>query len=200
MTGRLPAVILGGGRAMRMGGADKILLDLGGRPLVTHLLDRLASQAGQIAINANGDPQRFAAFGLPVLGDSLPDQPGPLAGILAGMDWAASLGARAVLTAAGDTPFPPDDLAARLIAAAGPAGLALAANVDPQGSLRLHPTFGLWPVGLRDDLRAALRGGMRRPRVWAEAHGSGIAIFGGSDDGFFNINTPADLRRAQAMV
>lgn len=207
----LPAVILAGGTSSRMGGGDKVLLDLNGQPLLAHALARLAPQVGALAISANGDPVRFAGFGLPVLADSVPGHPGPLAGVLAAMDWAAGLGATSVLTAAGDTPFPPTDLAARLQAAAGPQGLALAADhdaghdashdADPEsaGALRLHPTFGLWPVHLRDDLRAAIAAGLRRPRQWAARHQAGTALFSGPEP-FFNINTPDDLARAAAAL
>lgn len=192
----LPAVILAGGLSSRMGGGDKVLLDLHGQPLLAHVIARLAPQVGPLAINANGDPARFARFGLPVLADSLPDFPGPLAGVLAAMDWAAGLGAASVLTAAGDTPFPPHDLVARL-QAARPQGPALAADRDSSGETRLHPTFGLWPTALREDLRAALAEGVRRPRQWAARHQAGTAIFDGPDP-FFNINTPADLAHASA--
>lgn len=195
----LPAVILAGGTSSRMGGGDKVLLDLNGQPLLAHALARLAPQVDALAISANGDPARFAGFGLPVLADSVPDHPGPLAGVLAAMDWAADLGAASVLTAAGDTPFPPADLAAALQAAAGPQGLALAADHDSAGALRLHPTFGLWPVHLRDDLRAAIAAGLRRPRQWAGRHQAGTALFEGPEP-FFNINTPDDLARAAAAL
>lgn len=194
----LPAVILAGGLSSRMGGGDKVLLDLHGQPLLAHVIARLAPQVGPLAINANGDPARFARFGLPVLADSLPDFPGPLAGVLAAMDWAAGLGAASVLTAAGDTPFPPHDLAARL-QAAGAQGLALAADRDSAGEARLHPTFGLWPTALREDLRAALAEGVRRPRQWAARHQAGTAIFDGPDP-FFNINTPDDLAGAATAI
>ncbi|NHF72738.1 molybdenum cofactor guanylyltransferase MobA [Paracoccus xiamenensis] len=195
---RLPAVILAGGQSSRMGGGDKVLLTLGDRPMLAHVIARLAPQASPLAISANGDPARFERFGLPVLADSLPDHPGPLAGVLAAMDWAAGLGFDAVLTAAGDTPFPPDDLATGLQAAAGPRGLALAADLD-QGAARLHPTFGLWPTALREDLRAALTHGQRRVRQWAAAYQAGTALFQGAEP-FFNINTPDDLTRATTLL
>lgn len=194
----LPAVILAGGLSSRMGGGDKVLLELNGQPLLAHVIARLAPQVGPLAINANGDPARLARFGLPVLADSLPDFPGPLAGVLAAMDWAAGLGAASVLTAAGDTPFPPKHLAARLQAASSQ-GLALAADRDSAGAARLHPTFGLWPTALREDLRAALAEGVRRPRQWAARHQAGTAIFDGPDP-FFNINTPDDLAGAATAI
>jgi molybdopterin-guanine dinucleotide biosynthesis protein A len=193
MVAPLAAVILAGGRATRMGGGDKCLLDVRGRPLLVHLIDRLTPQVTQLALNANGDPGRFAAFGLPILPDPMPGQPGPLAGVLAGMDWAAGLGFEAVLTVAGDTPFPPPDLAVRLMAA-GP--FALAASVDETGAPRLHPTVGLWPVALRLPLRAALNGGERRVGHWALAQGAVSVLFEGHPDPFLNLNTPQDLSRA----
>lgn len=193
MVAPLAAVILAGGRATRMGGGDKCLLILRGRPLLSHLLERLTPQATHLALNANGDPARFATFGLPVLPDPLPGQPGPLAGVLAGMDWAASLGLPCVLTLAGDTPFPPPDLAARL-AAAGP--FALASSPDETGTPRLHPTIGFWPVALRDPLRAALHAGEHRVGRWALAKGAVPVLFDGPPDPFLNINTPEDLTRA----
>lgn len=196
MTGSFPAVILAGGKSSRMGGGDKVLLDLNGAPILSHVIARLRPQVGALAISANGDPARFAAFGLPVLADSLPDFPGPLAGILAGMDWAASLGADGVIVVAGDTPFLPRDLVARLHDAAGPFGLALAADRESDGAVRLHPTFGLWPVRLRGPLRAALLAGDRRIRAFASTHGAQTALFDGADAAFFNINTPDDLTKA----
>lgn len=188
----LPAVILAGGRATRMGGGDKVLLPLNGKPLLQHVLDRLRPQSEPIAINANGDAARFSAFGLLVLTDSLPDYPGPLAGILAAMDWAAAIGSEAVITAAGDTPFLPDDLVQKLRQAGG-SGLSLAADYDQNRRLRLHPVFGLWPVRLRDDLRQTLSAGQRRIRDFTARHDAAIAIFEGQQNAFFNVNTPDDL-------
>lgn len=197
----LPAVILAGGRGSRMGGVDKALLPLAGRPLAVHLIARLRPQCGPLAINAQGDPARFAFTGLPVLPDATGDLLGPLAGILAGLDWAAGLGAPAVVTAAVDTPFLPADLADRLLRAAGPNGLAVAASADAEGRMRVHPTFGLWPVSLRDDLRAFLKAGGRKVMRWAEAQGAGIVAFPSpSFDPFFNINTPEDLAAAERLA
>lgn len=201
MTRMNPAVILAGGRASRMGGGDKGLLDLDGQALLARVIERLGPQAGPLALNANGDPARFAGLGLPVIADGVPGLPGPLAGVLAGLDWAAGLGAEAVVSAAADTPFLPLDLAARLAAAAGPSGLALAASPDAEGRLRLHPTFGLWPVALRGALRQALIQGQRRVAAWAEAQGAGIAAFPSAPfDPFFNVNTPEDLARARDLA
>jgi len=193
-------IILAGGQATRMGGGDKGLRAVAGRPLLAHVIDRLAPQVAGIALNANGDPARFAEYGLPVVADSLPDWPGPLAGVLAGMDWAATQGADAIVSVAADTPFFPRDLVAQLHAAAGPSRLALAATREG-GKLWRHPTFGLWPVALRDDLRAALQGGLRKVVLWTDAHGAGLAEFGTDPfDPFFNINTPEDIAMAETLA
>jgi molybdenum cofactor guanylyltransferase len=194
-------VILAGGRATRMGGGDKGLRMLGERRIIDHVIERLGPQCGGLAINANGDPARFVEFGLPVLPDSLADHPGPLAGVLAGLDWAALQGADAIVTAAADTPFFPADLVARLQDAAGPMGLCLAASHDEDGILRRHPTFGLWPVALRADLRAALESGLRKIVLWTDQHGAGTATFASdSGDPFFNINTPEDIDTAIQLM
>ena len=194
-------VILAGGRATRMGGGDKGLRHVGDRRLIDHVIDRLAPQCGAVALNANGDPARFATLGLPVLADSLPDRPGPLAGVLAGLDWAADRGAEAIVTAAADTPFFPHDLVARLQASAGPSGLALAASRGSDGQVWRQPTFGLWPVALRGDLRAALEDGLRKIVLWTERHAAGQAVFqADAIDPFFNVNTPDDVAEAEAML
>jgi len=163
---RPPCVILAGGRATRMGGGDKGLLPFGAGTVLGALIERLGPQCGALALNANGDPARFAPFGLPVLPDPLPDWPGPLVGVLAGMRWAAALGAKVVVSAAADTPAPPRDLVRRLQEAGG-GGLALAATPDGW-----QPTFGLWPTRLAEDLEAALRGGTHKIRAWTESHGA----------------------------
>ena len=186
-----------------MGGGDKGMLQLGGARLLDHVLARLGPQCGELAISANGDPDRFSAFGLPVLADTLPDFPGPLAGVLAGLDWAAENGADAIVTAAADTPFLPRDLVARLADAAALRGvpIALAASPDETGAPRRHPTFGLWPVSLREDLRAELSGGLRKIVLWTERHGYATALFEASPfDPFFNVNTPQDMMRAEIIL
>jgi len=168
--------------------------------MIAHLIDRLGRQCAPLAINAGGEAGRFAFTQLPVLSDSVAGQPGPLAGILAAMDWAAALGAGCVVTAAVDTPFLPADLADRLRRAAGPSGLAIAASPDDTGRMRRHPTFGLWPVRLRGPLRAALNAGERKVMLWAEAQGATVAEFGATPfDPFFNINTPEDLAKAERL-
>ena len=126
--------------------------------------------------------------------DSIPGFAGPLAGVLAGMDWAAEQGADHIVTAAADTPFLPCDLAPQLILAGEDSGLALAASPG-----RRHPTFGLWPTALRDDLRAALNDGLRKVVLWTDRHGGQVAEFP-DDAAFFNINTPTDLQSAEAMA
>lgn len=200
MAGRttIPAVILAGGQATRMGGGDKGLLPLQGGVLLDQVIARLTPQCGPLALNANGDPARFRRFRLPVLPDGIPGQPGPLAGVLAAMDWAADLGADRVATVAADTPFFPRDLIVRLGALPG---LVLAASAGPDHGQQLHPTFGLWPVALRSPLRDSLDRSERKVRLWAEQHGATAVVFqhGGADP-FFNVNTPMDLRQAQALA
>jgi len=199
-------VILAGGQATRMGGGDKGLLRLGDATLLDHVIARLGPQAGALALNANGDPARFARFGLPVLPDPVAGWPGPLAGVLAGLDWAAGEGAGAIVTVAADTPFFPRDLVARLQGAAGgmthplvlaatPRGDEATKSMSRGGQVR-HPTFGLWPVALRDDLRAALEGGLRKIVLWTDAHGGREALFEDAA-AFFNVNTPGDLDLAR---
>ena len=197
-------VILAGGRATRMGGGDKGLLDLDGKPLLTHVIERLEPQVAGLALNANGDAGRFADTGLPVLPDSIAGHPGPLAGVLAGLDWAAAQGAETIVTAAADTPFLPCDLVPQLMLAAEGMvkPLALAASRDPEsGQLWRQPTFGLWPVALRDDLRAALQEGLRKVVLWTDRHHGALAEFPAMPfDPFFNVNTPEDLARARALA
>jgi len=204
MSTRIAGVILAGGLARRMGGSDKALLEVLGRPLLAHVIDRLAPQVEEIVLNANGDPARFAGFGLPVVADTVPGFAGPLAGILAGLRWAGARGYSHVVSAAGDTPFFPTDLVARLVAAAGAQAkpIALAATNDPRRGLSEQPTFGLWPVDLADDLEISLTvGDMRKIIVWASRHGLARAVF--DDTGaypFFNINTPEDLTEAARIA
>jgi molybdopterin-guanine dinucleotide biosynthesis protein A len=193
-------LILAGGLARRMGGGDKALKPLAGRPILTHVVDRLRGQCDALLLNANGDPARLAAFGLPVVADPVPDFAGPLAGILAGLDWIADHGPQAewLLSVAADTPFIPDDLAGRLhrvrIAAGKP--LACAASGGQQ-----HHAIGLWPVSLRADLRRALAAGERRLGRWTQAHGVAIAEWPVEPiDPFFNVNTPEDLAEAERLA
>ena len=193
-------LILAGGRATRMGGGDKGRLMLAGRPLIARVIDALGPQVDRLALNANGPAARWDDLGLPVLPDPVADRPGPLAGVLAGLDWAAGLGCPHIVTAAADTPFLPPDLVPRLLLAAGPSGLALAATREGDRAWP-QPTFGLWPVALREDLRAALDGGIRKIVAWTERHDAGLAVFDTEPwDPFFNVNTPEDLARAEDMA
>ncbi|MFL4470272.1 molybdenum cofactor guanylyltransferase MobA [Tateyamaria armeniaca] len=193
-------VILAGGQATRMGGGDKGLLRLGPSTLLDHVIARLDPQVEGLALNANGDAARFADLNLPVLADSVDGFAGPLAGVLAGLDWAAGQGADTIVTAAADTPFFPCDLVPCLqLASEGMAHpLALAATPDPKRGLARHPTFGLWPVALRGDLRRALTDGVRKVVQWTDRHDARLATFP-DEAAFFNVNTPDDLVRAEAM-
>lgn len=194
-------VILAGGQARRMGGGDKGLRMLGGQTLLARVEARLAPQVDRLALNANGDVARFAGMGLPVIADSIEGFAGPLAGVLAGMDWAASHGADTIVTAAADTPFFPCDLAPQLLLASEGMvhPLVLAATPDAKRGTARHPIFGLWPVALREDLRVALSGGLRKVVLWTQEHGGREALFP-QEDAFFNVNTPDDLVRAEAML
>lgn len=189
-------VILAGGQATRMGGGDKGLLQLGDSTIIGHVVDRLEPQVAALGLNTNGDPSRFSDLGLPVIADSITGFAGPLAGVLAGLDWAASQGASHIVTAAADTPFLPCDLVPQLLHAAEDANTEIALARTPDGR---HPTFGLWPTALRDDLRAALTDGLRKVVMWTDKHGAATAYFP-DDTAFFNVNTPEDLITAKKML
>jgi molybdopterin-guanine dinucleotide biosynthesis protein A len=194
------AVILAGGLARRMGGGDKPLRLVAGRPLLDHLLDRLRPQVPALILNANGDPARFAGYGLPVVADTLPDHPGPLAGILAALDHAAAAhpGLPWVVSLTGDAPFIPADLVARLHAAREAAGVTLSCA---RSAGQTHPPIGLWPVALRHDLRAALLAGERKIDRWTARHGCAHADWPADPfDPFFNANAPEDLAEAERIA
>lgn len=200
MRERTLGLVLAGGLARRMGGGDKPLRTLGGRPMLDHVLARLGPQVAAVAVNANGDPSRLAAYGLPVIHDTLPDHPGPLAGVLAGLDWAAGNvpGLPWVLSVPGDSPFLPHDLCARLHAAreAAAAPMACAASGG-----HTHPPVGLWPVALRGELRAALLAGERKIDRWTARFGCAAAEWGTVPrDPFFNANTPEELAEAEGLL
>jgi molybdenum cofactor guanylyltransferase/molybdopterin-guanine dinucleotide biosynthesis protein MobB len=198
-------VILAGGQSRRMGGGDKGLLDLLGKPMLAHVIERLAPQVGRLALNANGDPARFAAFALPVAADTVPDFAGPLAGVLAGMRWseANAPAARWIATAAADAPLLPTDLVARCLRALEdrPGAIALA-----QSAGALHPVIGLWPIALADDLESQLGAGVRKVLAWTDRHGTVAVPFpmvelGGKEiDPFFNANTPQELDSLRAAL
>lgn len=189
-------VILAGGNSLRMG-REKAFVQFGGRPLVEHVIERLAPQVSPLAINANGDAGRFASYALPVLADDRPDT-GPLGGILAGMRWAAALPEPAdfIMTAPIDSPFLPRDLVARLQAVqSGEPGIAIAASGD-----RDHPVFGLWPVGLAEAL-AEWRETAKSQGVRAFLAACGFSVVGydipaDGPDPFLNANTPSELDAA----
>ncbi|MDX3809410.1 MAG: molybdenum cofactor guanylyltransferase MobA [Bosea sp. (in: a-proteobacteria)] len=198
--GKIPGLILAGGLARRMGGGDKPLQRLAGRPILAHVVERLRGQCGELLLNANGDPARFAAYGLPVLADSVLGFAGPLAGILAGMDWLATERPNMgwLISVAADTPFIPVDLVARLRAARVAAGTPLACAASAG---RQHHAIALWPVALRQDLRAALATGEHRVGHWTAKHGVAIAEWpAGPVDPFFNINTLEELAEAEAIL
>ncbi len=185
-------LVLAGGRAKRLGGGDKPLLEIGGATILSRVIAALRPETDTLAISANGDPARFARFGLPVLGDGEFANQGPLAGLLAGLDWAASLGAAWLLTAPGDTPFLPPGLGAAL--APAPACAARDGQV--------HPLVALWPVTVADTLRRMLRKpGSRSTQVFGASIGIQRVEFpDGAGDPFHNVNTPADLARARALA
>jgi molybdopterin-guanine dinucleotide biosynthesis protein A len=194
-------VILAGGRARRMGFADKTRLTIAGSTILDRVIARLAPQCRRLIVNANGDLARFADTGLAVVADSVPDYAGPLAGILAGLDWVAAHAPDVawMASAPGDGPFLPRDLVARLHAARTECGAALAcAGSGP----RLHPVVGLWPVNLRMDLRRALAGeGMRKVDEWSRRYERAIAEWPAHPvDPFFNINTPAEAAEAERLA
>ena len=196
-------VILAGGQSSRMGGGDKALLDLGGQTVLSRVITRLGAQVENIVLNANGDPMRFADYGLPVVADSIDGFAGPLAGVLAGMDWAHAQGADYIVTAAADTPFFPECLLVGLQMAqeSERTPLAMAMTPDPVRKFARHPTFGLWSVDLREDLRAALEDGVRKVVQWTKPHGCAEIVFNfDGGDPFFNVNTPVDLDVAQGML
>jgi len=193
-------VILAGGLGRRMGGRDKAFLRLGEETLLARVMRRLSPQVDALVVNANGDAARFGATGVTVVPDGVEGNAGPLAGVLAGMDHAAATGHDWIVTVAVDTPFFPTDLAARLgeVAHRTGAPVVLAATPDPVRGLLRHPTFGLWRVDLRDDLRAALGAGVRKVVAWTDRHDAAICAFPAEPfDPFFNINRPEDLERAK---
>ena len=198
-----PAVILAGGSARRMGGGDKPLLPLQGRPLLAWIIERLARQTEHIAISANGPPERFASFGLPILPDTLPVDPvtggrGPMAGVLAALDWLAKEhpGVDYVVTVSGDTPCIPHDMIRRLDFSRAVSNLPMSCTVSHG---RLHPTIAFWPITAREVMHRLLPK-EESPKVdtWLRRIGCSYAIWlDEGPDPFFNINTPEDLAAAE---
>ena len=194
-------VILAGGLARRMGGGDKTMRAIAGRPILDHVIERLAPQCASLILNANGDPARFDAWGLPVVPDNVPDFAGPLAGVLAALDWTAlhHPAIEWVVSVAGDCPFLPRDLVARMQAerTAMQAELAVAASGDQS-----HPVVGLWKVSLRDELRHALVvEECRKIDRWTARYRLVTTQWPVTPvDPFFNANTPDDVAQAEALA
>ncbi|MDI4234527.1 molybdenum cofactor guanylyltransferase MobA [Bradyrhizobium sp. Arg237L] len=201
VTTRIPGVLLAGGLARRMGGGDKPMRTIGGLTILERVIARLAPQCDGLILNANGDPARFAAFGLPVIADGVADFPGPLAGILAALDWMAANrpDVSLVLSAAGDCPFLPRDLVARLhdALARQNAQLAVAASGDQS-----HPVIGLWSVSLRDELRHALVvEDVRKIDRWTARYRLATVTWPTEPlDPFFNANTVEDIAEAERLA
>lgn len=202
--GPIAGIILAGGLARRMGplaDGNKALANLAGKPILDRVIERIAPQVDQVLINANGPAERFAAYGLPVASDTIAGHAGPLAGILAGLDWVVENidGAKWALSVACDAPFLPKDLLLRLMTALNEmnADMACAASGG-----RHHPVIGLWPVALRDELRAALiADGVRKVDLWTGRYKLAVAEFSGDPiDPFFNVNKPDDLERAKTFA
>ena len=195
------SVLLAGGRSSRMGGGDKCLRPLAGRPILAHVIERAAPQVSALIINAGGDAARFGAFGLPVVPDSVEGFAGPLAGVLTGMEWAAANAKECpwVVTFATDAPFFPLDLVVRLSEAVGSAGADMACA---SSGGRAHPVFGLWPVRLRGALRKAMvEEGIRKVDVWTARYSLIHVDYPAEpEDPFFNINRPEDLAAAAAAA
>jgi len=200
---KIVGVLLAGGQSRRMGGGDKALRPLDGQTLLDHVIARVRPQVAALVVNANGDPVRFARLGLPVVADSIPDFAGPLAGILAGLDWTAANrpDCPLVISLATDAPFLPRDLVARLVEGmdAQGADLACAASAG-----RPHPVIGLWPVRLYEELRYAVaEEGIRKVDVWTQRYRLATVPFAAETSGvdpFFNANRPEDLDRAAALL
>jgi molybdenum cofactor guanylyltransferase len=203
MTSEVPTLglVLAGGQARRMGGGDKAFLKVGGKTILERVLARLNPYCSPIILNANGDPARFSRYRLAVVADSVPDFAGPLAGILAGLDWAAENAPKIEWLASvpGDCPFLPNDLVPRLHAARIDEKKPLACART--GEWR-HPVAGLWPVALRDDLRHALTvKGLHKIEAWTGRHGVALAAWPDQPvDPFFNVNTPEDLAKAEGIA
>ena len=199
----IPGIILAGGLSRRMGGGDKGLLMLGKTTIIERVIDKILPQVGSLAININGDSSRFPDYKLPIIPDSIKGYLGPLSGILAGMEWAFKNGNRYIATVASDTPFLPDDLIKRLHAMVKSKNLNIgiaASRILSGDDVFIHPTFGIWEVALKDDLRDALANDTRKIMFWAKKFKLDYYYFDTSDklsDPFFNINTPDDLEEAK---
>jgi molybdopterin-guanine dinucleotide biosynthesis protein A len=198
---KVVGLLLAGGQSRRMGGGDKALRLLAGIALLERVIERMRPQVETLVLNANGDPARFATFGLPVVPDSVPDFAGPLAGVLAGLDWAAANrpDCSYVVSVATDAPFLPRDLVSQLVrnVEACRADLACAASGGQP-----HPVIGLWPVRLRENLRqAVVDQGIRKVDTWTARYRLATVCFPSEPiDPFFNANRPEDLATAAALL
>ena len=196
-----PGVLLAGGLARRMGGGDKPMRRIGGRTILERVIARLKPQCDGLILNANGDPARFAAFGLPVIADTVADFPGPLAGILAALDWIATNrpDVEFILSAAADCPFLPRDLVARLHRARTEASAQLAVAASDGQS---HPVIGLWSVSLREELRHALVvEDVRKIDRWTARYKLATVTWPIKPlDPFFNANTVDDIAEAERLA
>jgi molybdopterin-guanine dinucleotide biosynthesis protein A len=205
MTEGVVGVLLAGGKSSRMGGGDKCLLPLAGKPMLAHVIARLSQQVSELILNANGDPSRFSAFGLPVVADRVSGYSGPLAGIHSGLEWAIANrpASRYVITAATDTPFFPADLVARFRAHLEDEEPKLLVACSQEG---IHPVFGLWPVALAPAIEQSLAGGMRKVQSWVREHQAeeifypAIEAGGRKIDPFFNLNRPEEFAEADALL
>lgn len=201
MSATIAGLVLAGGLSRRMGGGEKGLQLLGGQSMISRVIDRMAPQVDALAINANSDPAPYLHFGLPVLPDTIGGHAGPLAGVLTGLEWAATLpGITHIASAATDTPFLPLDLVARFAPLAGPERIVIARS----GGNR-HPVFGLWPVALRQDLTQWLNtSDTMKVLAWANRHDLVFCDFDADGDGapdpFFNANTPDELAEAESYL
>ncbi|MHB8268538.1 molybdenum cofactor guanylyltransferase MobA [Bradyrhizobium sp.] len=196
-----PGVLLAGGLARRMGGGDKPMRTIGGRTILDRVIARLKPQCDGLILNANGDPARFVAFGLPVIADTVQDFPGPLAGILAALDWTAANRPDVawILSAAADCPFLPRDLVARLQRARIEQGAQLAVAAS---AAQTHPVIGLWSVALRDELRDALvKEDIRKIDRWTARYKLATVTWPAEPlDPFFNANTMDDIAEAERLA
>ncbi len=204
-------VVLAGGRARRMGGGDKGLADLSGRPMLAHVMERLSPQVGRLILNANGDHSRFSGFDVEIIADAAPQGSdsgderghGPLAGLLAAMLWAEATGPEfsAVATVSTDVPFLPLDLIARLESVREPQAASVAHSAD-----RLHPVIGVWPLGVKPQIEHALSRGNRSMQAFAKTVKATTVTFppvmigGNMIDPFFNANTPDELHEAKRLI
>ena len=192
-------LLLAGGQSRRMGGGDKNQLNLGGKSVLHHILDRVDRAGAPTAINANGDPLRFAAYGLPVIADVVDGYAGPLAGILTGLEWIATYHPQCthMISLATDAPFLPPDLAHRLYAQLGRDAII----VQAQSYGQRHPVFAIWPVVLAADLRQAVcEEGVRKIDHFTQRHHCGVVAFSGTPDPFLNINRPEDFAEAERWL